>query len=90
MPLKAHEFDLVVNKFGLETRRGDHFYAWLTVNGRRIVSTKRSWKSGRDLPAEFQLRRQFKLNAAQMRSAIDCTMSREDYLEHLRGLGLIP
>ena len=88
MPLAAREFDLIVRKFGFETRTGSHLFAWLTLDDKVVVRTRRSWKESGDLPMEHSIRQQLKLSAPQLRDAIRCTMSREDYIQVLREKGI--
>ena len=88
MPLKAREFDTIVNKLEMTTRESDHFHAWLEVEGKVVVRTRRSHGSG-DLPAADLIRQQLKLNERELRDLIRCPMSREDYIEHLRARGVI-
>ena len=90
MPLAAHEFDRVVNKFGYQTRSGSHLFAWLEVDGKVVARTRRSWKDSGDLPMEYSIRQQLKLNESQLSEAVSCTLSRDDYLDLLREKGLIP
>lgn len=89
MPLSAREFDLIVSKFGFETKTGSHLFAWLTLNGRVAVRTRRSWKGSGDLPMAHSIRQQLKLNSTQLRDAIGCTMRRVDYIQMLRDKQII-
>ncbi len=89
MPLSAREFDLLVNKFGYQTRAGDHRFAWLEVDGKVVARTRRSWKSSGDLPMQHSIRQQMKLSDDQLRDAIACTLGREGYLTLLREKGVI-
>ena len=89
MPLAAHEFDGLVKKFGFETKHGRDLHAWLTVNGKVVVRTRRSKKSGGDLPMSHSIRQQLKLNDRQLREAIRCTLNRDSYMEILRRKGLL-
>ena len=89
MPLAAREFDLIVRKFGFETRTGSHLFAWLTVNARVVVRTRRSWKNSGDLPMEHSIRQQLHLSAGQLRDAIQCTLNRDQYIQILRDRGIV-
>jgi hypothetical protein len=86
--MKAKEFDRIVSKFDLRTRESGDRLAWLEYEGRVILRTKRSRGSG-DLPMQHSIRQQLKLNEEQLRGAIDCSFTREDYLTHLRERGLL-
>lgn len=88
MTIKSHEFDKIVGKFGLKTRNSGDKLAWLEYDGKIIVRTRRSNKKG-DLPMQDSIRQQLKLNENQLRNAIDCTLSFEQYIDILRSKGLI-
>ena len=83
MPIKAHEFDRMVNKFGFETRDGRDLLAWFTYEGKRVVRTRRSKGSG-DLPMHHSIRQQLRLNEQEFNHARRCTMTRDEYIEILK------
>lgn len=89
MTIKAAEFDRIVAKFGLRTREGGDRLAWFEYGGQVIVRTRRSHTRG-DLPFQHSIRQQLKLNESELRSAIDCTLDRDAYIEILRRKGLLP
>jgi hypothetical protein len=70
--------------------RGVDRWAYLIVNGRRVVATRRSRGSGK-LPGMIPhlIRQQMKLNEEQFQDLVDCPLSREDYLQILRDKGLL-
>jgi hypothetical protein len=86
--LKDYEFDRIISKFGFETRDSGDRLAWLIVDGVTVVKTKRSKGRG-DLPFSHQIRQQLKLNEAQLRDAISCSLGRDGYLDILHGKGLL-
>ena len=88
MPIRAREFDRMVNKFGFETRHGRDLHAWLTYEGNVVVRTRRSKSSG-DLPMEHSIRQQLKLNTQEFNRARRCTMTRVEYIDILRRKGVI-
>jgi len=88
MTIKAHQFDRLVRKFGFKTRNSGDLLAWLEIDGKLITRTKRSQKRG-DLPMQHSIRQQLKLNQQQFDDAIDCTLSRDGYIEILRTKGLL-
>ena len=88
MTIKAHEFDRIVNKFGFKTRNSGDLLAWFEFDGKLITRTRRSKGSG-DLPMHHSIRQQLKLNENQLREAIDCTLTRDGYIEILRTKGLL-
>lgn len=89
MPLTAHEFDSLVTKFGFQVRNSRDLLAWLTVEGKVVVRTRRSKKSSGDLPMFHSIRQQLKLNDNQLREAIRCELDRDSYIEILRSKGLL-
>ena len=88
MPLAAHEFDRLIRKFGFQTRSSGDLLAWLEVEGKIVVRTRRSNKSG-DLPMHHSIRQQMQLSDDQLREAIKCTLDRDSYIEVLREKGLL-
>ncbi len=89
MIIKAKEFDRLVAKFGLRTRDSGDLLAWFEFKGKIILHTRRSKGSG-DLPMQHSIRQQLKLNEEQLRHAVDCHLTKDDYIEILRAKGLIP
>ncbi len=89
MPLTAHEFDSLVSKFGFETRNSKDLLAWLVINDKVVVRTRRSYKSNGDLPMFHSIRQQLKLNANQLQEAISCRLNRNSYIEILRSKNLL-
>jgi hypothetical protein len=85
--VKAREFDQVISKFGMETRRGRDIHAWLTHDGKVVVRTKRS--GGRGDPPVDLVRNQLKLNEEQLREAVTCTLGLDGYLVILRDKGVL-
>ena len=81
------EFDRLVTKFGMRTRQGRHLRAEFFYQGRKISATYRS-QGKKDNPF-YQIAKQLSLSAAQLREAVRCTLSLEDYIAILRGKGLI-
>ncbi len=75
-------------KFNFETKQTHHLIAWLTVDGKRVVRTRRSNTQG-DLPAYRSIRQQLHLTDKQLTEAIKCTLSRDAYLEILRSKGIM-
>ena len=89
MPLTAREFDLIIRKFGFETRDSKDLLAWLEVDGKRVVRTRRSKKSSGDIPMFHSIRQQLRLSEDELREAIDCTLGREGYITLLRSKGVV-
>ena len=89
MPLTAREFDLIIRKFGFQTRDSRDLLAWLDVDGKRVVRTRRSKKSSGDLPMHHSIRQQLRLSDDELRESVLCTLGREDYIALLRDKGII-
>lgn len=89
MTIRAAEFDRVIAKFGFETREGRDCLAWLKVEGKTVVYTKRSRQRAGDLPRHHEIRQQLRLTEAQLADAISCTLDRDGYLAILRGKGVL-
>ncbi len=89
MPLTAHEFDSLVNKFGFETRNSKDLLAWLVIGDKIVIRTRRSHKSSGDLPMFHSIRQQLRLTNDQLREAIRCTLDREAYIGILRDKNLL-
>ncbi len=85
--MKAHEFDRIVSKLDLRTRNSDHVHAWLEYEGKVVVRTKRS--HGSKPQPEVLIRKQLKLSQDQLRALIDCTLSRDGYIQLLKDKGLL-
>ncbi|MEE8470698.1 MAG: hypothetical protein V3S51_05145 [Dehalococcoidia bacterium] len=88
MTIKAREFDRLIHKFEFVTRSSDHLLAWMEVGGKKVVHTRRSWKRG-DLPMQHTIRKQLWLNEEQLRQAIDCTLTRDGYIDILRDKNIL-
>jgi ABC-type oligopeptide transport system substrate-binding subunit len=86
--IKAQEFDRLVEKWGLRTRKTGDLHAWFEHDGRVITRTRRSMGSG-DLPMQHSIRQQLKLNDEQFREAISCKLDRNGYVDILKSKGLI-
>ena len=89
MPLSAHEFDRLVNKVGFQTRNSKDLLAWLEIEGKIVVRTRRSNKSSGDLPRHHSIRQQMFLTNDQLREAIKCTFGRDSYIELLHEKGIL-
>jgi hypothetical protein len=86
--MKAHEFDRVVNKLGMETRDSGERHAWLVHNGVTVVRTRRSHGRGKFVP-EHKIRTQLKVNEQQFAGLISCDISKQDYIKILTDKGII-
>jgi hypothetical protein len=89
MNIKARDFEHIVQKFQLRIRNAGDRLAWFEYEGKVITRTRRSHGSG-DLPFSDKIRVQLGLNEEEFREAIQCHLSRDDYIEILRRKGKIP
>jgi hypothetical protein len=85
--MKVHEFEILVRKLQLQTRDSGDRLAWFVYEGKTITRTKRSHGRG-DLPAHL-IRQQLKVNEQQFSGLIDCSLSRDNYIDILRERRLI-
>ena len=88
MGLKRNEFDRIEKKLELKGRNARDRFVWFSYEGRRVTFTRRSHGSG-DLPAAHNIRQQLCVDDVQFRGLIDCSFSRDDYIENLRQRGKI-
>jgi len=89
--MKVRQALQAFDKLGLEIREGRDTLAFFRWEGQVIVWTKVPHKRGElkgKLP--YLVRQQLRLNESQFRKLIACPMGRKEYIEVLRGKGLIP
>ena len=90
MSIRARDFDLLISKFGFQTRDSGDLLAWFEHDGRVVVRTKRSHTPrSRDLPFQHSIRQQMKLNQEELRQALRCDIDRDGYVKLLRRKGVI-
>ena len=89
MTIRARDFDLLIRKFGFQTRNSGDLLAWFELEGNVVVRTKRSHTRGRDLPFQHNIRQQMKLNEEELAQALRCDIDRDGYVELLRCKGVI-
>jgi hypothetical protein len=85
--MKVHEFTRLENKLKLKTRNSGDRLAWFEHDGKAVVFTKRS--HGNKEPPENLIRQQLKVNEIQFSGLLSCSVSREMYVEILRGKKII-
>jgi len=85
--MKAHEFEILVNKLCLKVRNSGDRLAWFEHEGKIVTRIRRSHGS-RDLPQHL-IRQQLKVNERQFSGIIGCSVDRDGYVEILKGKGLI-
>jgi hypothetical protein len=86
--MKAHEFDKVVKKLGMETSDTKHRHAWLVHNGITVVRTKRSHGNAKYVP-EDKICKQLHVDASQFAGLHSCSVSKDAYIAHLIAKGII-
>ncbi|MEP7308200.1 MAG: hypothetical protein ABJA98_22070 [Acidobacteriota bacterium] len=89
MPLTVREFEIVIGKLHMVARESKHRFVWLEHEGKKILYTERSHGRGDIGRVEHAIRRQLKVNSAQFRDLVNCPMTRELYIEHLKKIGAI-
>lgn len=89
MTIRARDFDLLIRKFGFQTRESGDLLAWFEYDGKVVVRTKRSHTRGRDLPFQHSIRQLMKLNQEELNQALRCHIDRDGYIELLRGKGIL-
>jgi hypothetical protein len=80
--MKVHEFEKIVNKLGLKIRNSGDRLAWFEYNGQTVVRTKRS-HGNKEQPGNL-IRQQLKVNEKQFAGLIQCSVSREQYIQILK------
>lgn len=91
MSISAEVLDRAWEKVGMsvQDRKVDR-WAYLFVDGRRILATRRSKGTGKIsglIP--HLIRQQMRLNEEQFLDLVNCPLSREGYLQILRDKGLL-
>jgi hypothetical protein len=89
MTIKARDFDFMVNKLGFDTRDGRDLLAWLEIDGKKVVRTRRSHMKGGDLPFQHSIRQQMKLSEQEQSRVLGCQIGRAEYIELLKGKGVV-
>jgi hypothetical protein len=89
MPLTVKEFDRVVRKLEMKLREGKHRLVWFQHGGKNILFTERSHGRGEVGAVEHAIRRQLRVNPKQFKDLINCPMTRNMYVEHLKLIGAI-
>ena len=86
--MTPREFDQLIQKFGMAVTEGsNHRKAVLYPAGKPVIRTLRSRS-----PRAFtypKVRTQLRLSEGQLRDALLCTLSLDDYITILRDKGLI-
>ena len=88
MTITDRDFDLIIRKYGFETRNSGDLLAWFVHEGKVVVLTRRSYKRG-DLPMQHSIRQQLKLTEDELADAINCTLDLDGYVAVLQRKGVI-
>lgn len=89
MPLTTDDLDRVVRKLGMQERAKKHRFVFLEYEGKHVVTTARSHGRGDLGRVEFAIRKQLHVNGRQLTDLVNCPMTREAYIQHLKDLGVI-
>jgi hypothetical protein len=91
MSLKVADVDRVHRKLEMEIREGKDRLAFFVYEGKRVISTKRSHGRG-DIAGRIGdfIRQQMKVSESQFRGLVDCSVTRNDYIQILRDKGILP
>lgn len=90
MSLHSNDIDRAWRKLGMVIKPGRDRWAYFYYQNKRILSTRRSWGSGKlDGNVPDFIRQQMKLNEDQFSDLISCPLKLQDYTEILKNKGLI-
>lgn len=89
MGLTAEEFDRAVAKLKMTPRGKKHRFLWLEYEGEKILWTMRSQGRGDLGRVEFAIRKQLHVSSKQLRDLVNCPMTRDTYIQHLKDVGVI-
>lgn len=91
MSISAEVLDRAWEKVGMSVQdRSVDRWAYLFVEGKRVIATRRSKGTGKiagNIP--HLIRQQMKLNEEQFNALVNCPLTRQGYLEILRAKGLL-
>lgn len=90
MQITKKEAYKIFNKLELEMRSTGHNYGWLIYNKKKILRVHYSHGKG-DLPGRVtdKVRSQLRLSQKDFKELIDCSLTREEYLNILKEKGLV-
>ena len=89
MPLTAEDLDRVVKKLGMQERARKHRFVFLEYEGKHVVTTARSHGRGDLGRVEFAIRKQLHVNGRQLTDLVNCPMTKDAYILHLKSIGVI-
>ena len=91
MQMKKVHISKLFKKLRMDVRSTKHRYGWFTYDGKKILRVHYSHGKG-DIPGRVseRIRSQVKLAERDFRDLIACPLSLEDYVDILKGKGLIP
>ena len=89
MSLTVREFDRVIGKLKMNARDTKHRYVWFEYQGKKILWTERSHGRGDVGRVENAIRRQLRVNSAQLRDLVNCPLTLDGYVDHLKSIGAI-
>lgn len=87
MPRATKDVERILSKKGFTKEKGrDHNYYFLYINGKKTrINTKTSRGSHKDISDGLlgKIRREIKLPAKEFEAYLNCTFSKDDYLNFL-------
>ena len=90
MSLHASEVERAWNKLDMVRKKTDDYHAYFYYEGKLILTTKRSFGSGKiEGPLQHLIRQQLKLTTSEFNELIDCTIKRPEYVAILKKKGWI-
>jgi len=90
MPFRTSEIDRAWNKLGMEIVETHHRRALFYQGDRLILKTYRSQGKGEMKGRDpDKIRSQMRLDPDQFQQLIDCPLGLSEYIEILRGLGIL-
>lgn len=77
-----------ISKLGAEEDvQGKHLFYFLNIGGKfhRVGKASHSWRGSTQIPTSIRskIARTMKLSGPQLHSLVDCSLSKEDFINHL-------
>lgn len=89
MNFNRKTFDKVTNKLEMKIRNGKHINARLYVDDKLIISTSYSHSKEPPIGTLNAIKKQFYLDTDDFNELIKCTMTKDQYIRHLKNIGQV-